>query len=302
MARQMRTERVLVDGISTRYYEYGEGSPVLLVAGAASSAREWFPVMRDLGDTCRVLAPVLPGFEGTSPLPDVRPVRMAAFLADFLDALGIDRVTAVGHSYGGSVVAELTIAHPGLVRRLALVDANGLGRVAHPAAIALGLLPSRAADLVSVLASLPGSQPVLALSSLLLLRQPWRVPVETWLAQLRLARSRQSLRTSLEIFRACADITGQRADVLVVDRLSRLRTPVLIVWGDTDTLLPAWQGRAAARRLPAAKFVLLTAAGHVSHLDRHADFMDAVGPFVRDDDERVPQAPTETYSDEGTSS
>ncbi|MEU5116004.1 alpha/beta hydrolase [Streptomyces longwoodensis] len=286
--QKVKTRRVLVDGISTRYYEHGEGVAVLLIAGAASSARDWFPVMRDLGDTCRVIAPVLPGFDGTSSLPSVKPVHMAAFLAAFLDALNIDSVIAIGHSYGGSVAAELAIAQPDVVRRLVLVDANGLGRAAHPAAIALGILPSRVADLMSVMASLPGSEAALALSALLLLRQPWRVPLETWRAQERLVRSRQALRTSLEIFRECADLSGQRPDTLVVDRLARLSTPVLIVWGDMDTLLPAWQGRAAARRLRSSRFVLLTCAGHVSYLDRHTDFMDAVGPFVRDSADRVP--------------
>ncbi|MFF9003058.1 alpha/beta fold hydrolase [Streptomyces achromogenes] len=285
--QEIKTQRVLVNGISTLYYEYGEGQPVLLVAGAASSARDWFPVMLDLGDTCRVIAPVLPGFSGTGSLPDVKPAHMAAFLAGLLDALRIDSVIAIGHSYGGCVAAELAIAHPELVRRLALVDASGLGRAAHPAAIALAILPPRVADLLSALASLPGSEVVLACSTLLL-RQPWRVPLGTWLAQARLVRSRKSLRTSLEIFRECADITGQRPGILVVDRLARLRTPVLIVWGGTDTLLPAWQGRAAARRLPTGKFVQLTGAGHVSYLDSHTDFMDAIGPFVRDSADRVP--------------
>nr|BFD81227.1 alpha/beta fold hydrolase [Streptomyces sp. Xyl84] len=289
--QQPTARRVLVDGISTLYYEYGEGQPVLLLSGAASSARDWFPVMLDLGDTCRVLAPVLPGFNGTGPLPGVKPVRMAVFLAGFLDALDIDGVIVIGHSYGGCVAAELAIAHPELVRRLVLVDASGLGRAAHPAAIALSMLPSRAADLLSAFTSLPGSEVALAFSALLLLRQPWRVPLQTWLAQARLTRSRQALRTSLAIFRECAELTGQRRDVLVVDRLARLLTPVLIVWGDTDTLLPAWQGRAAARRMRAGRFVQLTGAGHVSYLDRHTDFMDAVGPFVRDSADRLPQPP-----------
>ncbi|NEY35476.1 alpha/beta fold hydrolase [Streptomyces sp. PRKS01-65] len=280
--------RVLVDGISTLYYEHGSGPAVLLVPGVATSARDWFPVMRELGDSCRVLAPALPGLGGTSPLPGVEPARMASFLAGFLDALGVDGVVAVGHSYGGLLVAELALARPGLVDRLVLVDACGLGRAAHPAAIALGLLPERAADALSVLLSLPGSEIPLAFSTLLLLRQPWRVPLRTWLAQARLTHSRQALRTSLRVFRECADATGQRREILVVDRLPRIRVPTLVVWGDSDPLFPVWQGRAAARRLPAGRFVLLVGAGHVSYLDRHTDFMDAVGPFARDSADRLP--------------
>ncbi|GAA4814059.1 alpha/beta hydrolase [Streptomyces ziwulingensis] len=280
--------RVLVDGVSTLYYEHGAGTPVLLVPGVASSARDWFPVMRELGDTCRVLAPALPGLGGTGPLPGVEPPRVASFLAGFLKALGVDGVTAVGHSYGGLLVAELALSHPELVDRLVLVDASGLGRAAHPAALALGVLPARAADLVSWLTAVPGFEAAMALSSLLLLRQPWRVPPQTWLAQARLSGSRQAVRTSLEVFREGANLTGQRPGILVVDRLADIRVPTLVVWGATDCLFPLWQARSAVRELPNGRLVVLMGAGHVAHLDRHTDFMDAVGPFVRDRLDRVP--------------
>ncbi|MEU9558709.1 alpha/beta fold hydrolase [Streptomyces fumanus] len=287
-APPVTARRVLVEGVSTSFYEHGSGPAVLLVPGVASSPRDWFPVMRELGDTCRVLAPALPGLGGTSPLPDVAPARVAGFLTAFLDTLGIDEVVAIGHSYGGLLVAELALARPGLVRRLVLVDACGLGRAAHPAAIALGLLPARAADLLSVVTSLPGSEIPLTLSSVLLLRQPWQVPPSTWLAQARLLRSRRVVRTTLEVFRACADATGQRRSILITDRLPLIDVPALVVWGAADPLFPVWQGWAAARGLPAGRFVLLAGAGHVSYLDRHTEFMDAVGPFVRDSADRLP--------------
>ncbi|MFJ7772705.1 alpha/beta fold hydrolase [Streptomyces sp. NPDC097107] len=86
----------------------------------------------------------------------------------------------------------------------------------------------------------------------------------------------------------CSEPTGQRRDILVLDRLHRVRVPTLVVWGDTDTLFPVWQGRAAARRLPNGRLVVLAGAGHASYLDRHTDFMDAVGPFIRDSDDRAP--------------
>jgi len=225
----------------------------------------------------------LPGLGGTSPLPDVRPTRVAAFVADFLDVLGVDSVIAVGHSFGGLVVAELALRNPHVVSRLALVDASGLGRAVHPVAVALALLPERAADLASAVVSFPGGAAAFTLSSNLLLRQPWRIPVRTWVAQLRMARSRLSLRTALEVFRECGGITGQREDITVVDRLHEITVPTLVVWGGFDQLVPVWQGRAAARRLPAGRFTVLAGAGHVSYLDSHEEFMDALGSFARDD-------------------
>jgi pimeloyl-ACP methyl ester carboxylesterase len=275
--------RVLVKGLSTLFYEAGEGPVVLLVPGIATNPQDWFPVMAELALTHRVITLSLPGLGGTSPWPDVRPTVMASFVAGFLDVLGVDSVIAVGHSYGGLVVAELALQNPRTVSRLTLVDASGLGRAVHPVAIALALLPQRAADLASALVSFPGGDAAFTLSSNLLLRQPWRIPVKTWTAQFRLARSRQALRTSLEVFRQCAGLTGQREDMTVADRLHEIHVPTLVIWGGFDQLFPLWQGRAAARRLPAGRFTVLVGAGHVPYLDSHEEFMDALGAFVRDD-------------------
>ncbi|MEU4745021.1 alpha/beta hydrolase [Actinosynnema sp. NPDC023658] len=281
--RKPTKRRVLVRGLSTLFYEAGEGPVVLLVPGIATDPRDWYRVMDELALTHRVIALSLPGLGGTSPLPDVRPTRVASFVADFLDVLGVDSVIAVGHSYGGLVAAELALQNPRAVTRLTLVDASGLGRAVHPVAVALALLPDRAADLASAFASLPGGAAAFTLSSNVLLRQPWRIPVKTWAAQFRMARSRQSLRTALEVFRECGGIIGQRDDITVVDRLHEIDVPTLVIWGGLDQLFPVWQGRAAARRLPAGRFTVLVGAGHVSYLDSHEEFMDALGSFVRDD-------------------
>ncbi|MGC5341274.1 alpha/beta fold hydrolase [Streptomyces sp. DT171] len=280
--------RVLVRGVSTLFYEVGEGPVVLLVPGIASDTQGWFPVMRELALTHRVISLSLPGLDGTSPQRDVRPHAMATFVADFLDVLEVGSVIAVGHSYGGLVMAELALRYPHLVSRLTLIDACGLGRAVHPVAIALALLPARAADLASAFVSLPGGAAAFTVSSNLLLRQPWRIPTRTWAAQFRLARSRQTLRTSLKVFRECGGITGQRESVIVIDRLDEIDVPTLVVWGCSDQLFPVWQGRAAARRLPRGRFAALAGAGHVSYLDSHEEFMDALGPFVRDDLELIP--------------
>ncbi|MEV7104163.1 alpha/beta fold hydrolase [Streptomyces atroolivaceus] len=284
---KLTRRRVLVKGLSTLFYEAGEGPVVLLVPGLASDVQNWFPVMNDLALTHRVIAVSLPGLGGTSPQPDVGPTAMASFLAHFLDVLGVDSVIAVGHSYGGLVVAELALQFPHTVSRLTLVDACGLGRAVHPAAIALALLPERAADLASAFVSLPGGAAAFALSSQLLLRQPWRVPPATWAAQFRLARSRQTLRTALKVFRECGDITGQSENIIVTDRLKEIAIPALVVWGASDRLFPVRQGRAAARRLPYSQFTVLAGAGHLSYLDSHEEFMDVLGSFVRDDQART---------------
>jgi pimeloyl-ACP methyl ester carboxylesterase len=53
---------------------------------------------------------------------------MAANAAAFVRALGLARVDVLGFSLGGFVAQALTLAKPGLVRRLVLVGTGLRGR------------------------------------------------------------------------------------------------------------------------------------------------------------------------------
>ncbi|MBT2385290.1 alpha/beta fold hydrolase [Streptomyces sp. ISL-11] len=278
--------------MSTLYYEIGAGPPVLLLPGLAENARSWWRIMQDLALTNRTLALVLPGLGGTSPVHDVRPDHLASFVAAFLDAVEVEEVTLVGHSFGGAVAAYLTLTYPHRVTRLALVDAAGLGRAINPLLIASSLIPARVADVLSTAATLPGFGALATLSGALLLQQPWRVPPLTWLSQMRLSRSRTPLRTSIEVLRQGTGLTGQDPRLIVTGRLKDIEVPALVVWGLTDWLLPVSQGVRAARKLPNGKLTVIPGAGHVSFVDCHEDFMGALGPFVRDDISRLRRTPS----------
>ncbi|MBQ1098236.1 alpha/beta hydrolase [Streptomyces sp. b94] len=279
--------RVLVNGVSTLYYETGTGPVVLLLSGIGEDARSWRKVMQDLALTHRVLVLVLPGLGGTSPVDDLRPGPLASFAAAFLDSLEVPAGIVVGHSYGGAVAAYMALEHPQRVTRLVLVDSAGLGRAINPLLIALGNLPAPAANLLATTATLPGVGALGALAGNLLLRQPWRVPLQVLIAQVRLSRTRVSVRTSIEMLRLGTELTGQKRKYLVLGRLKNIAVPTMIVWGLTDMLLPVSQGVRAARRLRNGRLEVIRNGGHVCFLDSHEDFMAALSPFVRDDIDRL---------------
>ncbi|MCG8914520.1 alpha/beta hydrolase [Actinokineospora sp. PR83] len=280
--------RVFVQGVSALYREVGEGPVVLFVHGNASNGRDWQGVMRALAPTHRVVVPSLPGFGETDPVEDVAPPRMVSFIAAFLDAIGVDEVVMVGHSYGGLLAAEFALAHPRRVTRLALVDANGLGRMINPLVAAQALIPSPIADLVITALLLPGGVLLRVASSTLQFRQPWRVPWQVWRDQLRLSFSRTYLRTSFDVVRRGVSLRGQR--FVVLDRLRDISVPTLVVWGLTDDVVPVWQALFAAWRLPEGKLAVIGGAGHIPHLDTPEEFLDHLGPFVRDNTGRTAPA------------
>jgi len=76
----------------------------------------------------RVLAPALPGFGGTAPLPseDFSLAGFAAWVAEFLDAVGQEEpVVLMGHSFGGGVAIVTAHDHPERVRSLVLINSIG---------------------------------------------------------------------------------------------------------------------------------------------------------------------------------
>ena len=60
-------------------------------------------------------------------------------MRDLLALLGIDRVTVVGHSFGGGVAMQFAYQFPQYTERLMLVAPGGLGRGVHPLMRALTL-------------------------------------------------------------------------------------------------------------------------------------------------------------------
>ncbi|WP_079032480.1 alpha/beta fold hydrolase [Streptomyces specialis] len=277
---EMIERRVTVQGISTLYFEAGEGPVILLIHGNATTPRDWWRIMRELSATHRVVAPALPGYGDTGPLGNVRPARLVAFLTAFLDELGVDRVIAVGHSFGGLLAGEFTLTHPGRVTRLVLADSAGLGRAVSPVLIAQSLLPPPVATALVKALTLPGADVARVLGLATQFRQPWRVPLFVWVSQLRLSHAPTFLRTSFTVIRVGVGLLGQR--FVLTGRLDEIRVPTLLIWGLTDSEFPVWQAWSAAQRLPLGRVVVIPGAGHPSYLECHEEFVDALAPFIRD--------------------
>jgi pimeloyl-ACP methyl ester carboxylesterase len=76
-------------------------------------------VLPALARTHRVYAPDFPG-AGQSAKPSVYsqpPSFYSGFVADFLDALGLERAALVGHSHGGLAALWLALAYRAMRRR-----------------------------------------------------------------------------------------------------------------------------------------------------------------------------------------
>ncbi|WP_432135670.1 MULTISPECIES: alpha/beta fold hydrolase [unclassified Streptomyces] len=99
---------------------------VLLPGGGGATSASWYAQAGELARTRRVYAVDLVGAPGLSARGGDRPLRTAADLSAWLDALsdglGVARADLCGHSYGAWIALQHTLHAPRRVRRLVLLD------------------------------------------------------------------------------------------------------------------------------------------------------------------------------------
>jgi pimeloyl-ACP methyl ester carboxylesterase len=108
------------------YVEEGEGPPALFVHGVPLNGFHWRHVIARLADRRRCIAPDLMalGYTEIAPGRDVSFTAQARMLAEFMDALGLDRVDLVSNDSGGAIAQILAAHHPERIRTLTLTNCD----------------------------------------------------------------------------------------------------------------------------------------------------------------------------------
>jgi pimeloyl-ACP methyl ester carboxylesterase len=223
--------------------EEGAGDPLVLVHGAGTSAAIWHCVIPRLAADRRVVAPDLPGY-GASPAagPGFALEEVADGLVAGLEEAGVPApYDLVGHSMGGAIAILLAARRPERVRRLVLVAPAGLAALPRVAAGLLGAVAAPFAVARRTLATpLAGSALVRRLALAGVARDGARVPAAN--ARAVLASSAGATRIGPGLASAAtADLRATLADV---------KTPLGLVWGEHDPVIPRGASRSSAARDP----------------------------------------------------
>ncbi len=254
----VKSRAVEVHGFHIHYLEEGPagGEPVVLIHGLGGRAEDWrnlAPYLARAG--FRVYMPDLLGY-GRSGLPADFSYSVpdeAGIVIGFLDALGLKQVDLGGWSMGGWIAQLVAAEAPERVARLMLFDSAGLHVV--PDWDTRLFTPKTAAQLQEL--------------ESLLTPHPHRIPGFVAEDVLRL-----SGRTGWVVDRAMASmLTGEN----VTDNLlPQFKMPVLIVWGERDTLLPVAQGQTMHRLAAQSELEVAAGCGHLAPLE----CAPQIGPWV----------------------
>lgn len=108
-------------------HEEGKGNTILLVHGFPMSSAIWDKFARQLTPSFRVITLDLPGFGNSPLLPGSFTLEdVAAALLEKVEALGIRKMVAVGHSLGGYVTLAMVAKNPDLFAGFALLHSTAM--------------------------------------------------------------------------------------------------------------------------------------------------------------------------------
>ena len=277
----LETQFVAVHGHRRAYVMAGpaEGPTLLLLHGLACDHHSWDPVIDRLSRRFRVIAPDLLGHgESDKPRADYSVGGYANGMRDLLTVLGVDKVTVVGHSFGGGVAMQFAYQFPERTERLILVDAGGLGKEVTAAIRAITLPFSMTG--ISVLTA-PGIRHVLtgAMRALGTIDAKYTRDlgeVATIIDAQKDPRARYALN------RLVNGVIDRRGQIVTMRDRAYLteEMPVAVIWGQDDLVLPASQLDEVAEFAPSARRTLIPRAGHFPMKDAPQQFVDLVTEFV----------------------
>ena len=274
-----RQRTAILNGHEFSYLDSGEGPALLFIHGLTGSQRNWAHLVDALDHDHRVLAPDLFGHGASAKvIGDYSLGAHAATLRDLLDMLGIDRVTLIGHSFGGGIAMQFSYLFPERVERLVLVDSGGMGRDVS-ALLRAATLPG--AELVLPVITSSWVRGRVETIARILTRGGWQASPETteiWRGFTSLADT-DTRRAFLATTRAVIDPGGQT--VTAHDHLPMaIQIPTLVVWGTKDRMIPAWHATTAHQAIAGSRVELFVGAGHFPHLDDPERFAEVLSDFM----------------------
>jgi pimeloyl-ACP methyl ester carboxylesterase len=243
---------------------------VVLLHGFGASLQTWDAWARGLSETHRVIRLDFPGSGLSPPDPehDYTDARSLQLLRSLLDELGVSRATLVGHSMGGRIAWTFAAQHPERTDKLVLIAPDGFAsegfEYGKPMDVPFSLSLMRQV--------LP--KPLLRMSLKSAYAQPESLTdaLTTRYHELLLAPGARQ---------AMLDRLKQTALQEPGPLLRQIKAPTLLVWGESDAMIPASNARDYLQAIVGSRLFLYPGVGHLPHEEASEVSLKALVDFLR---------------------
>jgi pimeloyl-ACP methyl ester carboxylesterase len=268
-----------LDAGRVRWFDVGEGPPIVFVHGLLANANLWRKVVARLAPRFRCLTLDLPlgSHElAMGPEADLSPAALAGLLSGAIEAIGVESVTLAGNDTGGALCQIAVTRRPEPIGRLVLTSCDfgdnfpppGLRFLIDAAATSEGF-----AQLLEPLRDRELRQAPQAYGAVAKHRLDDEASDSYVLPALDDPAVREDLR---RILRGLDTAVAVEA----AERLAGFYRPALIAWSRHDPVFPAKDGKALAAALPNSRLEWIEDSYAFSPEDQPDRVADLIAEFV----------------------
>jgi len=258
----MNTTQYLCDGkFSIEMQVHGTGEPLLFIHGAGGFTG-FDPFLEALGAKFKVVAPHFPGYGASTGAEHIDDVFDAVLiLNELMDTMGIHAAHVVGHSMGGMIAAELAAFDSHRVKKLVLAAPAGFWLDQYP-------IPDFFAAQLDEIGPLLFHDPKSAAATLMT-----SIPSEWSAIEAMYVERVKRLATASKFLWPIPDRGLKK-------RAYRISAPTLILWGDSDRLIPPPYAKEFLSHLRNSRLHTIKEAGHMLMYEQQEAFVKAVTDFL----------------------
>ncbi|RLQ96488.1 alpha/beta fold hydrolase [Falsibacillus albus] len=266
-------KQVSINGIDLYYEEYNHDNTkqiIVLLHGFLSSTFSYRRLIPLIQQDFHVVSIDLPPFgrSGKSPAFVYSYQNIARTIIEFMEKMNYEKVSLIGHSMGGQIALNIMKERPELIEKGVLLCSSGY---------------------------LKKSKWPLVFSSYFPFFHHY---VKYWLAKSGVRRNIENvvhnrslideemmygyLRPFLEddIFIALTRMIRHREGDLTKNLLNKIHTPILLIWGEHDKVVPLAVGERLYHDLPNSKLIVLKETGHLVPEEKPEEVKNHLFDFI----------------------
>lgn len=291
---------VKADDVELFIQEMGpaDGQSIVFIHGTAAWSGFWRETMSALANAgYHCIAIDIPpfGFSEKPASPSYGNKDQARRIVALMDALNVSNTILLGHSFGGGATMEAALMIPGRIDALVLLDVGGLNLNVQQAP------EGDNASALSVFMNIPLLRnPVLAATA----TNPMLTKTIFSTMVLDPGVVTPELVSLVQEPMVLKDTTNTMGEwlsyVLTVQEVSltsnpanyqALTMPALIIWGDSDTIIPLKDGEYLKSILPNAELVVMQGVNHIPYFEDNGKFVEIALAFLNRQKQGQPQFP-----------
>ena len=253
-------KEILIDNLKINCKIAGQGPAILILHGWGGSSDSWLKVQEILAKAgFKVICPDFPGFgKSKTPFETWGAKEYANFVLNLTKILELQKFFLLGHSFGGRVAIKFSVLYPEKIKSLILCDSAGIKQK-------WGL----------------GEKLIFQISKL----------GNAIFTPTPLKRFKDKAKNLFYLFlrhRDYAKADGMMRKILkkvitedLLDDLPQIKTRTLIIWGESDKLVPVKYVHIFKEKIENSELKILPKIGHSPHLEVPEKLAKIIIQFLR---------------------